>query len=255
MKKVINDVSENNKGFSLLEVLVAVVLLAIIMTPLLSGFVTTARINKSSREYMGGIDVAESVLEGITNKTYKQLGDSIDQIEAGTSLVNEYCLSKICGDNDGDGVSDYNDADNFIVDTLATTNGFGNPANRVSDVTKTSLNYGGTVYSSSDLINSGIQRKITEDWTSYVVSDKNMGKDKFLTVWRDADKNSVFLCYTGINVDNRYFTVGISVLPCAHNDTDTYMSYSVYVHTLMYDVSKNQLIGTGDLTSGIRALQ
>lgn len=44
----------NNEGFSLIELLIAIVILAIIVVPLLHSFVTSARTNAKSRNTMHG---------------------------------------------------------------------------------------------------------------------------------------------------------------------------------------------------------
>ena len=57
----------NNKGFSLLEVLLAIVILGLIAAPILQIFVTSAHINNNSRELMAATEVATMTMEHITS--------------------------------------------------------------------------------------------------------------------------------------------------------------------------------------------
>lgn len=54
---------EQNKGFTLVEVLVAISILAIIVVPLLQAFVTSARTNTKAKQIMRSTTLAENVLE------------------------------------------------------------------------------------------------------------------------------------------------------------------------------------------------
>lgn len=55
----------NNKGFSLVELIVAIVILAIIVGPLLKAFVYAARINANSRDNLNANTIATDIAEGI----------------------------------------------------------------------------------------------------------------------------------------------------------------------------------------------
>ena len=53
----------SNKGFSLIEVLLAIVILGLVATPILQMFVTSAQINLRSRELMAATDVSTVLME------------------------------------------------------------------------------------------------------------------------------------------------------------------------------------------------
>ena len=53
----------NNKGFSLVELLVAITVLAIIVTPFMQGFVTAARTNMKAKKMQNATTVATNVME------------------------------------------------------------------------------------------------------------------------------------------------------------------------------------------------
>ncbi|MDE6129037.1 MAG: type II secretion system GspH family protein, partial [Lachnospiraceae bacterium] len=54
----------NNKGLSLVEILVAVVILALVTGPLLHSFVSAARYNQRAKERQRTTTAAQSVMEG-----------------------------------------------------------------------------------------------------------------------------------------------------------------------------------------------
>ncbi len=54
---------KNNKGFTLVEVLVACAILGIALAPILSSFVSVARVNMTSRKKMTANTIGESVME------------------------------------------------------------------------------------------------------------------------------------------------------------------------------------------------
>ena len=53
----------NNDGFSLVELMIAIVILSIIVIPLLHSFVTAARTNAKARNTMHATAIAEDVME------------------------------------------------------------------------------------------------------------------------------------------------------------------------------------------------
>ena len=63
--------SKNNLGFSLVEVLLAVVLLGLIAAPILQMFYSSMAVNKKSKRYLAAADLAQSTVEAISAQTYK----------------------------------------------------------------------------------------------------------------------------------------------------------------------------------------
>lgn len=63
----------NNAGFSLLELLVAVVVLAIVVIPLMNSFITSIRINAKSERTMDATAIAESVMEQFEAHTIEEM--------------------------------------------------------------------------------------------------------------------------------------------------------------------------------------
>ncbi len=87
----------NNEGFSLLELLIAMVILSIIVIPLLHSFVTAAKTNQKARRTMHATAVAENVMEEFE-------AHSIEQMRS-TYTAAGY-TEALDGDADGDGTAD-----------------------------------------------------------------------------------------------------------------------------------------------------
>ena len=66
MKK--NNQSQKNKGFSLVEILLAIVILALVLTPVLQIFTTSMSISNRSKRLLGATEVAEMTLEVLNSK-------------------------------------------------------------------------------------------------------------------------------------------------------------------------------------------
>ncbi|MBR1693658.1 MAG: prepilin-type N-terminal cleavage/methylation domain-containing protein [Lachnospiraceae bacterium] len=55
-----------NKGFSLLEVLIAVVILTVVIVPLTNTFISSSKVNQKSKRVLSATDIAQNMFEGIT---------------------------------------------------------------------------------------------------------------------------------------------------------------------------------------------
>jgi len=77
---------ENNKGFSLVELLVAITVLVIVAVPLLHSFVSAARTNAKARKKMEATTVAENVMEQIKGTS---LSDLLNTSSAGGTVRTE----------------------------------------------------------------------------------------------------------------------------------------------------------------------
>lgn len=60
------EMKKGNKGFSLVEVMIAITILAIIVTPFLASFLRATKINAKSRKMLRATTVAENVMEGLS---------------------------------------------------------------------------------------------------------------------------------------------------------------------------------------------
>lgn len=72
-KQILKKMFKGSGGVTLFEVMIALALFAIIITPVMRSFVTAIKVNKDSRETMIATDVANSIMEGISGKTYEDV--------------------------------------------------------------------------------------------------------------------------------------------------------------------------------------
>ena len=72
-QKWIKKLMNGSGGVTIFEVMIALALFAVIITPIMRSFVTAMSVNKNSRETMIATDVANSIMEGISGKTYEEV--------------------------------------------------------------------------------------------------------------------------------------------------------------------------------------
>ncbi|MBR3040938.1 MAG: type II secretion system protein [Lachnospiraceae bacterium] len=85
-----------NEGFSLVEVLCAVVLLAIIAAPVLQMFYSSYAMNQRSKKYLAAADLAQAVMEGISAQTYED-SKTVEQTPQTITGLATYYQSSIIG--------------------------------------------------------------------------------------------------------------------------------------------------------------
>lgn len=74
MKNVKKLIKKNQKGFSLVEILLAIVILSLVVTPILQVFVSSMSISGRSRDLLGATEVAQMTLEVLTSKSMDDAG-------------------------------------------------------------------------------------------------------------------------------------------------------------------------------------
>lgn len=65
--------TQNNKGFSLLEVLVTIMIIAIVSVPIIRSFVVTANVNHKARRLQNATDVAQNISEYFASRPMGEL--------------------------------------------------------------------------------------------------------------------------------------------------------------------------------------
>lgn len=78
----------NNKGFSLLEVLVAVIILSIVSIPIIRSFATVAKTNADAKILLRATDGAENMMENLEYRTLDEMMDRYDGSSNNTVTVN-----------------------------------------------------------------------------------------------------------------------------------------------------------------------
>ena len=105
----------NHKGFTLVELLIAVVILAVVVIPLINNFVLSAKINQKSKKVMNGTSMMQNVMEGMNAYAVEDIVKSFER----HSAVSSNSLSFF---PNGMTVSNYGE-----LDTAGTTVQFAGP--------------------------------------------------------------------------------------------------------------------------------
>lgn len=101
-----------NAGFSLVELLIAVIILAIIVVPMLHGFVTSARLNGKAKQVQRATTVAQDIMEGLKAYDIEELRAQFNAPEDGFyvmdarlvhgSIKEDYFKKTVTGTEDED---------------------------------------------------------------------------------------------------------------------------------------------------------
>ncbi len=81
--------ANRNAGFSLVELLIAVIILAIIVIPLLHMFVTSTRINIKSRQTLRATTFAQDIMEGLKAYNIDELKQQFNEPIEGFYVIND----------------------------------------------------------------------------------------------------------------------------------------------------------------------
>ncbi|MBR4207091.1 MAG: type II secretion system protein [Lachnospiraceae bacterium] len=73
-----------NKGFALIELICAVALFAVVLTPIFASMITSMRVNNKSRKVMIATEVAEDVMESVRDKTYAGVRNTLTSLNTGS---------------------------------------------------------------------------------------------------------------------------------------------------------------------------
>ena len=76
----------NDKGFTLVEVIIAVVILGIVFAPLLQNFMQAARINRKARVELDATTMAQNIMEGLSAYDADSIIKAFDTYEVGETL-------------------------------------------------------------------------------------------------------------------------------------------------------------------------
>lgn len=109
---------KDNKGITLMELVVAVALFAVIIIPVMTSFVTSMRVNQKSRKLMIASDLGQAIMEGFADKSYSEIKGQIDSI--GTADLSFAPISA----NGVPGYYNLKDNGEHLTDTYMKNNAF-----------------------------------------------------------------------------------------------------------------------------------
>lgn len=84
---------QSNKGFTLVEVLVAIAVLSIILVPLLSAFVVSANTNAKARQTLRATTLAQNVMEELKAYSLEDSANQYNGTAAGNSVISKAMAS------------------------------------------------------------------------------------------------------------------------------------------------------------------
>lgn len=88
-------------GFSLLELLIAVIILAIIVIPLLNMFLSSNRINVKSRQTLRATTLAQDIMEGLKAYDIEELQAQFNNPTDGFYVINDNMIKGAVAEEDG----------------------------------------------------------------------------------------------------------------------------------------------------------
>ncbi|MCR4643625.1 MAG: hypothetical protein K5697_16550 [Lachnospiraceae bacterium] len=237
----------DSSGVTLFEVMIALAFFAIIITPVMRTFVSSIKTNKESREVMTATDVATTIMEGITSKSYEEAALALRMACTGgfhtpTSETDSTANAKYAFSSINDNY--YNEGGAHVAPNCLTN---------ASDLTKYQGNYSTTlsVPESTNCVLGEVDDLSmcapaishlhtifgdNPDASSFpILEDEHADSpDKMLYVGfssteRYADtltKKGVAKCaymlYTGIKKNNMYFDATVTFVPRAENKNSVY---------------------------------
>lgn len=228
----------NNKGFTLIEILVAIVALALVVVPLLQGFVTTAKLNAKSREKMMATNVAQTHMEqysGLTieeiDKEIKTLNGTYDpDVEFVESTDHKYSYS-ISGHSHNDKTYDIRlsvDASGYYASRV---NAEGDTVDGINDtgfsqVTSIDVTQDGIYSEGSSVLDDALDeffkrnQSSSDAMTKLIPGSENELKDELrrvITISVEDKNDSYGETYTDVNLQYEYKYVGSEYLGTGDN--------------------------------------
>ena len=223
-----------NKGVSLVELVVAMALFIIVIIPVCASFITSIRVNQKSRRMMAANDVAQSVMEGFSNKTYEGVKKSINNIALADLSGNE-ALSTVSGNV-------FNLKDSGLA--CSWTN-MTNVTAGITSLSQNEISWKGTKVATPLLISenkaeaASMNRAAALDFKSVIDASGKDYRTPMLLGVTNTDENLSFLCYTGLHSEGYYFDAVVQFVPMANTLKQKYYSYEAMIY--IYEIDKTDL--------------
>lgn len=222
-----------NKGFSLIEILIGIGMLAVIVIPILHTFITSAQINRDSRQVMIQTEVAQTIMEGFAGKTYADVRTSVGELisnAVGDVVSGNKALSTIDGNlfNTGGTYLSF-DTDASQMKTLLENISCNAVTWQGSHIETKNLVSDNSVMAS---MNQAFADEIASDFQAYagnfglenrIFSSCSLGSDAVL-----------FLAYGNIHYEGYRFDAVVSFLPMASSSSDMYYTYRILLTLYEY---------------------
>ncbi len=228
----------NNKGFTLVELVVAIAVLAIAITPILTSFITSAKLNVKSRKLMAATNVCQSIMEGFADKTYTEVLFICKKNGTGTG---KYIFSTVSANayNESDAWKKAPDDFGDLTSLAAMSN------------TKSKINWNGASASSNYIYVDGsasatvyasmldsIQRYFGLEMWNWRTVAKNDTPN--IGWWTDQKEQVLAIYYESISEGGFKFDAIVVFVPAATTDSDEYYPY--YVNIYLYSAKDDMQV-------------
>lgn len=70
-----------NRGFTLVELMIAIAILALVLTPLVANFIQSSKINLKGRKSLNAMNLAQDIMEGMSGYTADEVIKLVDAVE------------------------------------------------------------------------------------------------------------------------------------------------------------------------------
>ncbi len=255
---------KNSSGVTLFEVMIALAFFAIIITPVMRTFVSSIKTNKESREVMTATDVATTIMEGITSKSYEEVCKALRMVPGGfhtptsetdTTANAQYAFSSINNNYYNEGGThvapncmlhmseldkfdgNYQMSATYSVDEA--TNCFNGQVNDL-DMCAPAISHLHTIFGDNP---DASTFQLHQD--EYAENPDKMlyfgfSHDRYPdTMTAKGVAKSAYMLYTGIKKNNLYFDATVTLVPRAENSNSIYTGGSNTENSeyFVYDVT------------------
>ncbi len=229
----------NNKGFSLIEIIIGIGMLAVIIVPILHTFITSAQINRDSRQVMIQTEVAQTIMEGFAGKTFADMKSSVGALMMNGGVSGNNALSTIDNNlfNTAGAYFEYDSSyDTYIKNALIS-------------VSKNTVTWTGspTPIATCNLVSDN-SVMVSMNWTFaqglaelFENHKVSAGPDaRMISHWTDSTRAVLFIGYGNIHYEGYQFDAVVSFLPVASSATDKYYTYRILLTLYEYKPEMTQ---------------
>lgn len=216
----------DNKGFSLMEIVVAVALFAIVVVPVMASIVSSIRLNQRSRKLMIANDTCQTVMEGFAGMTFDQVAKTVathygtDDVVSGANALSTISANA------------YNTKANIDKATSWPITMIPESGIKPNQITVTGL---GTI-SSNDLISGNNARMVNGFFANYARTKITAGDyTPKLVICMDSHKTLLFLGYLNVRSEGYYQDILVQFIPMAPTADSKYYSYEAMAYVYEFD--------------------
>lgn len=220
----------NNKGFSLIEIVIGIGMLAVIIVPILHTFITSAQINRDARQVMIQTEVAQTIMEGFAGKTYLEVKASVGALGTNPDVVSgDKALSTI---------------DNNWFNTTGTYEAYngGNLESYLTAVSRSSVTWQGATIETKNLVSdNSVMASMNQIFANDLAAQFNAvagvsGTERriFTSCSPGSGGAALFIGYGNIQYEGYRFDAVVSFLPMAKTANDIYYTYRVLLTLYEY---------------------